>query len=48
MRQKINIYRDNTKQQAVYSKDIALDLPPGPPLHEMLDDLDLNTDVEMN
>lgn len=48
MRQKINIYRDNAKQQAAYSKDIASDLPPGPSLHEMLDDLDLNADVEMN
>uniref|UniRef100_A0A0R3RFC2 60S ribosomal export protein NMD3 n=1 Tax=Elaeophora elaphi TaxID=1147741 RepID=A0A0R3RFC2_9BILA len=47
MRQKINIYRDNTKQQSTSSKDNALDFPPGPSLHEMLDDLDLNADVEM-
>ncbi|VDO56935.1 unnamed protein product [Onchocerca flexuosa] len=47
MRQKINIYRDNTKQQAVCSDDITSDFPRGPSLHEMLDDLDLNADVEM-
>ncbi|VBB29953.1 unnamed protein product [Acanthocheilonema viteae] len=48
MRQKINIYWDNEKEQAVCSKDIALDLPPGPSLHEMLNDLDLSADIEMN
>ncbi|VDK83804.1 unnamed protein product [Litomosoides sigmodontis] len=48
MRHKINIYRKNVKQQAAYSEDVGVDLPPGPSLHELLDDLDLNTDIEMN
>lgn len=46
MRQEVNIYRDNAKK-AVCSKDVASDLPPGIPLHEILEDLDLNTDVEV-
>lgn len=48
MRQKINIYWNNAKQQAAYSEDVIVDLPPSPSLHEMLGDLDLNTDIEMN
>ncbi|VDN38132.1 unnamed protein product [Gongylonema pulchrum] len=48
MREKINIYRDRNKQQlAVDSNDMEADLPPGPSLQEMLEDLDLNGDVEM-
>ncbi|EFO25985.2 NMD3 family protein [Loa loa] len=48
MKQKVNFYRNSAKQQTVCSKNIALELPLGPPLHEMMDNLDLNTDVEMN
>lgn len=48
MREKINIYRDSKKQKAaVDSDDVEVDLPPGPSLQEMLDDLDLDADVEM-
>lgn len=49
MRDKINIYKDKTKVRNAESISIAgndEDLPDGPSLAEMLDELDLN-DVEM-
>ncbi|KAH7717086.1 60S ribosomal export protein NMD3 [Aphelenchoides avenae] len=46
MREKINIYRDTTKPSATPSIADDDELPAGPALAEMLNDLDLN-DVEM-
>jgi nonsense-mediated mRNA decay protein 3 len=42
MRQKINIYRDQTKTMAIDEDDEGEDLPEGPSLQEMLDDLVLD------
>ncbi|VDM37846.1 unnamed protein product [Toxocara canis] len=47
MREKINIYKDRERIPPIDEDDTDVDLPPGPSLAEMLDDLDINTDVEM-
>ncbi|VDK27911.1 unnamed protein product [Anisakis simplex] len=51
MREKINIYKDAERLKAIavdeYDKATEEDLPKGPSLAEMLDDLDINADVEM-
>lgn len=46
MREKINIYRDKVKEYVAVSVEEE-DIPAGPSLEEMLEDLDLNNDVEM-
>lgn len=46
IREKVNIYRDNQKTMVERSEDDE-ELPEGPTLQEMLDDLDIG-DVEMN
>ncbi|KAK0425748.1 hypothetical protein QR680_009359 [Steinernema hermaphroditum] len=47
MREKVNIYRDSTKVAPFGGGDDDEDVPAGPSLQEMLEDLNLNDDVDM-
>uniref|UniRef100_A0A915AB21 60S ribosomal export protein NMD3 n=1 Tax=Parascaris univalens TaxID=6257 RepID=A0A915AB21_PARUN len=47
MREKVNIYKAREHVPPIDEDDNSVDLPPGPSLAEMLDDLDINADVEM-
>ncbi|MFH4979643.1 hypothetical protein AB6A40_006352 [Gnathostoma spinigerum] len=47
LREKVNIYKDTSKIQIEADDTTEDDLPLGPSLQEMLDDLDINADVEM-
>lgn len=47
MREKVNIYKARERVPPIDEDDNSVDLPPGPSLAEMLDDLDINADVEM-